>query len=85
MAVNKDDFFISTNKDDLDIAKIYHFLHHEAYWSKGIPKTTLEDSIKHSTCFGVYEIAENTRDFSHEMNRLRIGRGLCHVNYPTYA
>ena len=33
----------------------------------------------------IYEIAENTRDFSHEMNRLRIGRGLCHVNYPTYA
>jgi RimJ/RimL family protein N-acetyltransferase len=33
----------------------------------------------------VYEIAENTRDFSHEMNRLRIGRGLCHVNYPTYV
>ena len=32
----------------------------------------------------VYELAENTRDFSHEMNRLRIGHGLCHVNYPTY-
>ena len=34
-------------------------------------------------CF--YELAENTRDFSHEMNRLRIGHGLCHVNDPTYV
>ena len=34
--------------------------------------------------FGLfYDIAENTRDFSHERNRLRIGRGICHVNYPT--
>jgi hypothetical protein len=35
-------------------------------------------------CLKVYEIAVNTRDFSHEMNRLRIGRGLCVVNYPAY-
>jgi len=30
-----------------------------------------------------YKSAENTRDFSHEMNRLRIRRVFWHVNYPT--
>ncbi len=28
---------------------------------------------------GIYEKAENTRDFSREMNWLRIGGGLCHA------
>ena len=40
----------------------------------------LDGSIKN-----IYELVENTRDFSHEMNRLRIGHGLCHVNYLTYV
>ncbi|MED4353586.1 hypothetical protein P9265_14815 [Schinkia azotoformans] len=31
-----------------------------------------------------YEIAENTCDFRHEMNRLRTRRVLGHVNCPTY-
>lgn len=47
----------------------------------------VEDDEEVIACGAVifYEKAENTRDFSHEMNRLRIGRCLCHVNYPTYA
>ncbi|MFD2616123.1 GNAT family N-acetyltransferase [Terrilactibacillus laevilacticus] len=50
----KDGFTISTNKNDLDINVIYNFLHNEAYWSKGIPMTILEDSIQNSICFGVF-------------------------------
>ncbi|MGY0694623.1 nucleotidyltransferase domain-containing protein [Virgibacillus sp. FSP13] len=33
----------------------------------------------------IYKLAKNASDLNHEMNWLRIGLGLCHVNYPTYA
>lgn len=46
---------VSTEKSRLDIDMIYRFLHHEAYWSKGRPLSTVERSIEHSLCFGLYQ------------------------------
>jgi len=46
-------FFISTDKNILDISTIHNFLTN-AYWSKGISKETIEKIIKHTLCFGVY-------------------------------
>lgn len=49
-------FSISTNKEYLDLAGIYHFLSKEAYWSKGIPKEDVKKAIEHTPlCFGVYK------------------------------
>jgi N-acetylglutamate synthase-like GNAT family acetyltransferase len=52
----QENFFISTDKDSLDIEVIYDFLHNESYWAKGRDKGTIQNSIKHTTlCFGVYK------------------------------
>ena len=51
----KDNYLISTNPALLDIAAIHQYLSVESYWAKGIPYTTVEKSIAHSLCFGVYE------------------------------
>jgi GNAT superfamily N-acetyltransferase len=47
-------FFISTDKEKLDIEMIHQFLSEEAYWCKNIPLHVVEKSIQHSMCFGVY-------------------------------
>ena len=49
-------FSISTNKENLDVDLIHHFLNQEAYWSKGIPKEIVKKSIENTAlCFGVYK------------------------------
>ncbi len=49
------DFMISTNKKLLDIHIIHKYLSERSYWAQGIPIKTVQTSIKHSICFGVYE------------------------------
>ncbi len=56
--VQKDDFFISTDKAKLNIAVIHNYLSKESYWAKNIPMKTVKKSIKGSCCFGVYHKSE---------------------------
>jgi GNAT superfamily N-acetyltransferase len=53
--VVKDNYFISTNKEKLDIDTIYNYIAFESYWAQGIPKTIVEKSIEGSLCFGLYK------------------------------
>jgi GNAT superfamily N-acetyltransferase len=50
----KDDFKISTNKENLQIEVIHRYLTDEAYWTTGRTREMTEKSIEHSLCFGVY-------------------------------
>jgi len=52
--VEKDDYFISTDKSKLDIIYIHQFLVN-SYWAEGIPIETVRKSIAGSLCFGVYD------------------------------
>jgi GNAT superfamily N-acetyltransferase len=45
---------ISTDQARLDVAMIHSFLARESYWVPGISRASVEKSIKHSLCFGVY-------------------------------
>jgi GNAT superfamily N-acetyltransferase len=45
---------ISTDRGELDIDLIHRFLSEEAYWSRGIPRATVERAIAGSLCFGGY-------------------------------
>jgi GNAT superfamily N-acetyltransferase len=44
---------ISTDKDRLDLDVIHGFLS-QAYWSRGIPRETVQRAITGSLCFGGY-------------------------------
>ncbi|RFU65276.1 GNAT family N-acetyltransferase [Peribacillus glennii] len=49
-------FIISTNKNQLDIDTIFHFLCNDSYWAKGVSRQTVEKSINNSMlCFGIYK------------------------------
>lgn len=52
--VTKEGFTISTDPALLDIRCIHQYLANESYWAAGIPITTVEKSIAHSLCFGMY-------------------------------
>jgi GNAT superfamily N-acetyltransferase len=48
-------FRISTDKSQLDIPLIHHWLSTVSYWAPGRSLETVQRSIEHSLCFGVYE------------------------------
>jgi GNAT superfamily N-acetyltransferase len=51
---SRDNLRISSDKQALDVDMIHAFLRDHAYWSKGIPKDTVERAIEGSVCFGAY-------------------------------
>ncbi|MGB6152651.1 MAG: GNAT family N-acetyltransferase [Pricia sp.] len=55
VSLQKNEFFISTDRSKLDIDAIHDFLSTKAYWCLNIPKENVEISIKNSLCFGLYE------------------------------
>ena len=46
------DFRISTNRADLDLAMIHQFLSEQTTWAKGIPLSVLQRAMENSLCFG---------------------------------
>lgn len=47
------DYEVTTDPARIDIALVHGFLF-DSYWAKGIPRETVEKSIRNSLCFGVY-------------------------------
>jgi GNAT superfamily N-acetyltransferase len=52
--INGESFFISDDKLLLNVEIIHDYLCEESYWSKGIPLKTVQNSIDHSLCIGVF-------------------------------
>lgn len=48
------EYSISTDPALLNISMIHGYLANESYWARNIPLETVEKSIAHSLCFGVY-------------------------------
>ena len=55
ISLQKNEFYISTDKSKLDIDAIHVFLSTKVYWCLNIPKEKVEIPIKNSFCFGLYE------------------------------
>jgi GNAT superfamily N-acetyltransferase len=54
MNVARDNFFLSTDPELLDLDFICHSLN-GTYWAQNRPRAVVEESIRNSVCFGVYE------------------------------
>jgi len=52
-AWTKGEFQISTDPARIDLDTVHGFLT-ASYWARGIPRETVERSIKNSLCFGIY-------------------------------
>jgi GNAT superfamily N-acetyltransferase len=47
-------YLVSTDRTKLDLHLIHHYLSHRSYWAQERSLATVERSIEHSLCFGVY-------------------------------
>src|SRR3972149_10814582 len=47
------DFEISTDPDRIDVAMVHEFLR-TSYWAQGRSRETVEQTLRHSLCFGGY-------------------------------
>ncbi|WLD92441.1 GNAT family N-acetyltransferase [Alkalihalobacillus sp. AL-G] len=74
-----DEYTLSTDRSHLDIPYIHHYLSKHSYWAKGIDLETVETSINHSLCFGVYRSGED--------NNLKQQVGFARIvtDYVTFA
>jgi GNAT superfamily N-acetyltransferase len=45
---------LSTDRAELDVALIHHFLSRESYWALGMPLATLQIALENSLCFGAF-------------------------------
>src|SRR5688500_14645144 len=54
----KDAFYISTDKSKLNLELIHKFLSNDSYWAIGRTLETVQTSIQHALCFGVYKADE---------------------------
>lgn len=52
------DYVISTDKSKLDPGSIHSFLNHSSYWAQERSLDTIQKSLEHSLCFGVYRGTE---------------------------
>lgn len=52
--LHRDAYTLSTNPARLDVPLIHAYLSEQSYWAQGRSLTTVETSIAHSVCFGVY-------------------------------
>lgn len=49
------EFEVTTDRERLDLDMIHGFLAQQSYWARGIPRTTVERSVRNSICFGVFQ------------------------------
>lgn len=54
----RENYKISTDAALLDVPLIHQYLSEQSYWAAGIPFSTVQRSIQHSMCFGVYREAQ---------------------------
>ncbi|MHA1989903.1 MAG: GNAT family N-acetyltransferase [Candidatus Hodarchaeales archaeon] len=61
---NADGYKITTDPSKIDMDRLYYFLSKEAYWSKGIPKSLVFNSVKHSLNFVLLDPSNNFIGFA---------------------
>ncbi len=74
----EDGYLISTDKQRLDIDYIYHWLSEQSYWAQGRSRVTVEQSIDHSLCFGLYHGSKQV-GFARVVTDLATFGWLCHL------
>lgn len=62
--VQKEGYFISTDKRLLDLDTIVDFLHNHSYWAKTRPAELIQRTIEHSLCFGIYTASKKQVGFA---------------------
>lgn len=58
MEWQKGEYTISTDLFRFDLARVHHYLAHQAYWSPGIPFEVIAKAFQNSLAFGIFKDGE---------------------------
>lgn len=72
-----EDYYISTQKQKLNLALIHQYLTEESYWAKNRSLETVKQSIENSYCFGVYDANDNQVGFARVITDYTLFAWLC--------
>lgn len=70
----REDYFVSSDPEKLDLQFIHNWLAKESYWAADIPFKLLERTLRNSFCFGVYQ-----------KDGQQVGFGRVVTDYTTFA
>ncbi|WP_349408220.1 GNAT family N-acetyltransferase [Pseudalkalibacillus sp. SCS-8] len=68
----KGDYALTTEKNVMDVPLIHHYLRHESYWANGIDYKTVETSIQHSLCFGLFSYDHENEEIGAQVGFARV-------------
>lgn len=81
----KDEYFISTDKNKLDVPFIQNYLSNESYWAKNIPDETVQKSIDGSFCFGIFVNKNDAAVQPGNKNYQQVGFARVITDHATFA
>jgi len=73
----RNEYIISTNRDDLDVPLIHDFLCNSTYWATGRKLEVVQRSIDNSLCFGVFKLDDR--------GKKQVGFARVVTDYATFA
>jgi GNAT superfamily N-acetyltransferase len=76
---HRDGYSISTDKSRLDVGLIHDFLSQRSYWAQDRTLATVEKTIEHSLCFGVYAADGQQAGFARVVTDYATFAWLCDV------
>jgi GNAT superfamily N-acetyltransferase len=77
-------FFISTDKEKLDVEFIWNYLGKESYWAKNIPLEVVKKSIEGSFCFGLY-FRDPANEIADHKNYEQVGFARVITDHATFG
>lgn len=75
---HRDDYLISTDRSNLDVALIHDYLSNSTYWATGRKIEVVKRSIDNSLCFGLFKT-------NSEGQRQQVGFARVVTDYATFA
>lgn len=75
---HRDDYLISTDRADLDVALIHDYLSNSTYWATGRKIEVVQRSVANSLCFGLFKT-------NPEEGNQQVGFARVVTDYATFA
>lgn len=76
---HRDGYTLSSDPARMDRDAIFSYLSRESYWSQGIDRETVERSLDHSLCFGIFDEAGGQVAFARVISDCATFAYLCDV------
>lgn len=83
--IEKEQFFVSTDKNKLNVPFIHNYLSTQTYWAKNIPKEIVQKSIDGSFCFGLFVVENILESIQINATGRQVGFARVITDYATFA